>query len=194
MIPHLQLLQTHTLEKSSQTKIFLTQHDSMPPALTNTHALEKSSQIENFLTQHDSNPCLQLLQMHTLEKSSQMENFLTQYDSMPPALTNGHTHQKNPHKWKIFSLYASSSCKCTHTRKILTNGKLPHSVRFYASSSYECQKNPHKWKISPPSMIPCLQLLQMHTHQKNPHKWKISLPICKSWRHGIMLGEEIFHL
>ena len=40
---------------------FLTQNDSMPPALTNAHVLEKSSQIENFLTQHDSNPCLQLI-------------------------------------------------------------------------------------------------------------------------------------
>ena len=38
------------LEKSSQMENFLTQHDSMPPALTDTHTLEKSSQMENFLT------------------------------------------------------------------------------------------------------------------------------------------------
>ena len=71
------------LEKSSQMENFLTQHDSMPPALTDASTLEKSSQMENFLTL-----CLQLLQInaHILEKSSQMENFLTQYDSMPPAL------------------------------------------------------------------------------------------------------------
>ena len=54
---------------------FFTQHNSMPPALTNVHVLEKSSQIENFLTQHDS---------------------------MPPALTEAHTrkiltNEKFPH-------------------------------------------------------------------------------------------------
>ena len=43
-----------------------------------------------------------LTNAHTLEKSSQMKNFLTQYDFMPPALTNA--------------------------RKILTNGKFPHSA------------------------------------------------------------------
>ena len=79
---------------------FLTQHDSMPPALTDAHTLEKSSQMKNFLTQYDSMPPA-LTNAHTLEKSSQMENFLTQYDSMPlAALTNA--------------------------KKILTNGKFPH--------------------------------------------------------------------
>ena len=58
----------------------------MPPALTNAHTLEKSSQMENFLTQHDSMPPA----LTNAKKSSQMENFLTQHDSIPPALTNAH--------------------------------------------------------------------------------------------------------
>ena len=77
----------------------------MPPALNYkcTHTLGKSSKIENFLTQHDSMPPA-LTNAHILEKSSQMKNFLTQY-----------TYDSMPHK-------------CTHTRKILTNGKFPHPV------------------------------------------------------------------
>ena len=55
--------------------------------------------MENFLTQHDSMPPA-LTNAHTLEKSSQMKNFLAQYDSMPPALTNARkilTNGKFPH-------------------------------------------------------------------------------------------------
>ena len=102
--------------KSSHMENYLTQYDSMHPALTNTHT-EKSSQMENFLTQYDSMH-LALTNTHThwknrkfphpawlyasssykctymLEKSSQMECFLTQYDSMPPALTSAHAHRK----------------------------------------------------------------------------------------------------
>ena len=63
----------------------------MPPALTSAHTLEKSSQMENFLTQYDSlHPALQ---MH-IYTPSQMENVLTQHDSMPPALTDTHTLEK----------------------------------------------------------------------------------------------------
>ena len=64
---------------------------TMHPALTN--AIEKTSQMKNFLTQHNSMP-LAVTNAHTLEKSSQIENILTQHDSMPPTLTNAHTHTR----------------------------------------------------------------------------------------------------
>ena len=73
------------LEKSSQMENILTQHDSMPPALTDAH----TRKMENFLTQHDSMPPA-LTNAHTLEKSSQMKNFLTQYTGQH----NYHFHQR----------------------------------------------------------------------------------------------------
>ena len=62
--------------------------------------LEKYSQMENFLTQQDTMPPALTCRRNTQEKSSQMENFLTQYDSMPLALTNARkilTNGKYPH-------------------------------------------------------------------------------------------------
>ena len=49
--------------KRSQMGNFLTQHDSMPPALTNAHTLETFSQME--ISSPSMILCLQLFQMHT---------------------------------------------------------------------------------------------------------------------------------
>ena len=60
----------------------------MPSALINARILEKSSQMKGLLTQHDSmHPHLR----NAIEKSSQMKNFVTQHNSMPPTLTSAHT-------------------------------------------------------------------------------------------------------
>ena len=135
MHPALTNAQSCTLENPHKWKI---SPPSMilciPAALTNTHAgkIPINGKFPHPAWLYVS---LQLLQMHIYARK--MENFLTQYDSIPPALTSAHTV-----KWKIFLFstwfYASSSFKHTHAGKILTNGKFPHPVRFYASSSYKC--------------------------------------------------------
>ena len=178
------------LPKSSQMENFFTQYNSMHPALTNTHA---GKILTNGKFPHPAwlYVSLQLLQMHTYARkiltNGKFPHPAWLYISLQllqmhiydrKILTNG----KFPHPCSIW-FYASSSYKCTHTLEkspqmetFLTQydslhpdahvytRKSSQTENFLTRQSIHLLQMLANRKISSPSMILCLQLLQMHTH------------------------------